>query len=66
MSSPCLLADFVSNGFAILHSVDDKITTFPTRTVAEYVLKKRSAFFYMRGSCRVGNALFYRNYNKHS
>ena len=39
------LAEFVSNCFAILDSVDDKITTFQstyTRTASEYVLKKYS------------------------
>ena len=39
------LAEFVSNGFAILDSVDHKIITFQsisTRTAAEYVLKKYS------------------------
>ena len=39
------LAEFVSNCFAILDSVDDKITTFQsisTRTAAEYLLKKYS------------------------
>ena len=39
------LAEFVSNCFAILDSVDDKITIFQsisTRPAAEYVLKKYS------------------------
>ena len=38
-------AEIVSNGFAILDSVDHKISTFKsisTRTAAEYVLKKYS------------------------
>ena len=39
------LAEFVSNGFAILDSTDEKITAFDsvsTRTAADYVLRKYS------------------------
>ena len=39
------VAEFVSNGFAILDSADEKITAFDsvsTRTAAEYVLRKYS------------------------
>ena len=39
------LAEFVSNGFAILNSADEKITeldSVSTRTAAEYVLRKYS------------------------
>ena len=45
LTIPSSLAEFVSNGFAILNSADEKITAFDSvsaRTAAEYMLRKYS------------------------
>ena len=69
------LSEFVSNCFAILDSIDDKITTFQsTRTAAEYVLKKYSQRVYftcedhaewgMHYSTKIIINIFYNNKQK--
>ena len=71
------LAEFVSNGFVILDSVDEKITAFDlvsTRIAAEYVLRKYSETvrftceahveWGMKFSSRIVTNIFYNNKQK--